>query len=337
MTSPMDNNNTKHTPTLVISLDFELLWGIFDRPGAGYKEAYFKNTRDTVPRMLALFAKYNVEVTWATVGMLMAENREEWESYLPEHLPTYADPRLSPYEWVKLHGMHPELHFAPELVRDILETPGQELGSHSFSHFYTQEPGQTLEQFRADLQAAQKIANEKFNTQLSSLVFPRNQYSKPYLKICFEEGFRVVRTNPGDWFWKNPELVGLGRRLFRAADTLFPLGKETSYLRSDLETEKGWPLEIPASRLLRPALPQYPFINRLKNRRVHTEMTHAAQNRRVYHLWWHPHNFGNHPHENLKDLEGILQVYKILHEEYGMVSLTMGNLAKEVLAGQVSK
>ena len=61
-------------------------------------------------------------------------------------------------------------------------------------------------------------------------------------------------------------------------------------------------------------------------------MTQAAKAGEIYHLWWHPHNFGWHPKENLKDLEQILQHYQYLHEEYGMQSLTMGELADVVLS-----
>ena len=44
-----------------------------------------------------------------------------------------------------------ELCFAPDLIRRIKETPGQEIGTHTYSHYYCLEPGQGIESFNADL------------------------------------------------------------------------------------------------------------------------------------------------------------------------------------------
>jgi hypothetical protein len=54
--------------TLVISLDFELVWGIFDHITLKDKVTYFDNTLNVIPQMLELFEQNRVEVTWATVG-----------------------------------------------------------------------------------------------------------------------------------------------------------------------------------------------------------------------------------------------------------------------------
>jgi len=49
---------------LVISLDFELHWGVRDRLSAeGPYRANLLGARAAVPRMLALFEKYGVAVT----------------------------------------------------------------------------------------------------------------------------------------------------------------------------------------------------------------------------------------------------------------------------------
>src|SRR5690606_38378915 len=134
----------------------------------------------------------------------------------------------------------------------ILQTPGQELGSHTFSHYYTLAAGQTEQQFRQDLQAAQRIAKEKFGTGLTSLVFPRNQFNRVYLRICREEGFTAVRSNPGDWYWEDTSHDWLVKKFFRTGDTLLPLGKKSSYALSDIKVSEGLPVMLPASRFLRP-------------------------------------------------------------------------------------
>ena len=215
--------------TLTISLDFELLWGIFDKVGTRYRPEYFSNTRKVIPQMLDLFAKHEIHVTWATVGMLFAENEEEWKEYSPSFLPSYREKKYSAYHWAKVNGIRPEVHFAPELIREIIQTPYQELGSHSYAHYYTLMRGQSPEQFREDLRASQRIAEEKFGKRLTSLVFPRNHINELYLGICREEGFEFVRGNPKNWFWQETQHEDQSKKWFRSADCFFPLGSRTSY------------------------------------------------------------------------------------------------------------
>jgi len=52
-------------------------------------------------------------------------------------------------------------------------------------------------------------------------------------------------------------------------------------------------------------------------------MLRAAQTGAVFHLWWHPHNFGVNQKENLKNLEIILQYYEDLRKAHDLQSLTM--------------
>jgi hypothetical protein len=83
-----------------------------------------------------------------------------------------------------------------------------------------------------------------------------------------------------------------------------------------LNVEKGKPLAQKASRLLLPYSANK-FLNDLKLKRIKSEMTSAAKNNEIYHLWWHPHNFGNNPDENLSVLKKILQHYKFCNAKYG--------------------
>jgi hypothetical protein len=57
------------------------------------------------------------------------------------------------------------------------------------------------------------------------------------------------------------------------------------------------------------------------------EMTYAAKNNEIYHLWWHPHNFGVDTSENMKNLTSLLKHYQFLHSKYGFTSLTMQEAA----------
>ena len=45
-------------------------------------------------------------------------------------------------------------HFGRSLLEQIRSYPGQEVGTHTFSHYFCLEPTQDLAVFRADLEAA---------------------------------------------------------------------------------------------------------------------------------------------------------------------------------------
>ena len=59
-------------------------------------------------------------------------------------------------------------------------------------------------------------------------------------------------------------------------------------------------------------------------------MRKAARKETVYHLWWHPHNFGSNQAENLANLEKLLKHFKELNLKYGMASLTMSEISNLV-------
>ena len=64
------------TGKLYISLDFELHWGAAERWDVKEMADYFDNTREGIPKMLALFEVYEIAATWATVGFLFAKNKD---------------------------------------------------------------------------------------------------------------------------------------------------------------------------------------------------------------------------------------------------------------------
>jgi peptidoglycan/xylan/chitin deacetylase (PgdA/CDA1 family) len=340
--------------TFVISLDFELHWGGFEKwplrkEGESYVipqltndylntensayNAYFTNTRRVIPEMLRDFDEAGVHVTWATVGMLFAKDRPTLRANFPLRKPTYAVRELSAYEFIETQGIGNDenddpYHFAPSLVERIIRTAGQELGTHTFAHYYCNEAGQSVDQFHDDLRAAQRAA-QNYGTQLRSLVFPRNQFNDQYLRVCYEEGIRIVRSNPLDWFWKidSTQSESFWKRLNRGMDAYLPVGKKNTYRLDSLPSQPGLPLCLPASRLLRPYRPKEGVLNQMKITRIKEEMTRAAQKGEVYHLWWHPHNFGHYPSESLAALKEILLHFSHCRDKYQMTSLNMGEIA----------
>ncbi|MUP46842.1 polysaccharide deacetylase [Gramella sp. BOM4] len=316
--------------SLVISLDFELLWGVFDKVNWRDRKEYFQNTRKLIPDILQFFENYNIQCTWATVGMLFNKNWEEWNQNIPDNLPGYFNKNLSAYTFGKTIQIKEteNLCFAPELVKRILETGNQELATHTYSHYYCREEGQNVDSFSSDIKTAIKMASN-FGVDLHSLVFPRNQLNPDYLKICSNLGIKNVRSNPETWYWKDTENDSLQQKIFRTGDAYIGK-KDKPYKFSEIDITNQLSVQ-PASRLLRPYSGKT-FLDKLKMKRILDEMTYAARNAKIYHLWWHPHNFGNDPKKNLQDLELILKHFLKCRNKYGFQSLSMKGI-NNILTG----
>ena len=313
--------------TFVISLDFELVWGLFDHIRLEEKVTYFDQTLQVIPQLLSCFEVNKIQVTWATVGMLFNENWDEWMANQPQERPTYDNPNLDAYAYGERYRKSgwDRFFFAPELIKAITQTKGQELATHTYSHYYCMEPGQTVSQFKADLAQAVQLAR-KFGCTMESLVFPRNQYHASYLEACMAHGIQQVRTNPKVWYWDNPK-AGLSSKIARTADAYLPFASK-SYPTTQVKTVGSGVQGQPASRFLRPHHSQNP-LNVIRLQRIIHEMTFAAQKGEIYHLWWHPHNFGTHPQESMAALQSIVAAYKKLADTYGYQSKSMHQLARE--------
>ena len=284
--------------------------------------------RKAIPQMLELFQKHGIHATWATVGFLFADSEAEVSRFFPDQKPTYDHPALSSYRCFGQIGQNEKeapCFYAPSLIRQIAATPNQEIGSHTFSHYYCRETGQTVEQFRADMIAAKDIAVQK-GFDLTSVVLPRNQCEAEYTQVLSELGFSAYRDEENDWIHEKVKLRPL-MRLLRLADVYLPLTGQGGYVP---EMEDGI-VNLIGSRMYKPYFKPLAFLEGLKVHRIKKQMLHAAQKGLTFHLWWHPHNVGVHTDFHMKQLEEIFCYYEELRKEYGMRSLNMGEAAQEVL------
>ena len=303
-----------------ISLDFELFWGVRDHRTIESYGENIRNVHKVVPRLLELFTKYNVHCTWATVGFLFCKDKNELVNYLPAVKPDYKQKEYDPYQYIEQNELESLYHFAPSLIEQIKKTPGQEIGTHTFSHFYTLERNTTVEQFQSDLKSAKKVANEKGIT-INSIIFPRNQYSEDHIKACLAEGIKIYRGNEVSGAYKplSREDENNLRRAVRFGDTYINVtGHHCHPVPS-----RGEIVNIPASRFLRPYSPKFKILDGLKFSRIKSGLKFAAKHGLIYQLWWHPHNFGKYMDENFNFLENVFKVYKQLADEQKIESLNL--------------
>lgn len=322
----------KHCGTMIVSLDFELFWGVQDGMTLDQYKDHVLGGRAAVPKMLELFLRHGIHATWATVGFMFARDDDELKQYFPdaEQLPTYENHALSTYRCVEGKGIAEQeipCFYAPELIRQVADTDGMEIASHTFSHYYCREAGQTVEQFEADLSAAQRIAQAN-GYELRSLVLPRNQCETAYTQCLKKLGFIAYRDEENDWIHEKVKIRPL-LRLLRLADVYLPLTGQGGY---QPEVESGV-VNLTGSRMYKPFFKPLGAMEWLKLRRIKRQMLHAARHGLTFHLWWHPHNVGVRTDFHMAQLEEIFAYYEQLKESYGMRSLNMGEAAQEILKG----
>ena len=312
-----------------ISLDFELYWGMRDVVSVKDYQEHLTGVVKAIPAILELFEQYKIHATWATVGFLHYNNPQQLIENFPTQQPSYDLAELSPYKYVDnlKQELDENLHFSPELIELIQKYSGQEIGTHTFSHYYCLEVGQTEQEFIADLDAAILTAN-KNGIATKSLVFPRNQYNPAYLKAIADLGIACYRGNETNKIYNSQSGSGntASKRLLRLLDSYINISGHNCSSWSELQS--NYPINIPSSRFLRPYSAKLKYLDGLRLNRITSGLQHAAENNLVYHLWWHPHNFGVNLSENLDFLAEILQTYQQLNSQNKMQSLNMGEIAE---------
>ena len=191
---------------LLISADFELAWAWrYTKSSANPLEKALVKARQervNIPVILNLLEKFNIRVTWFTVGHLFLESCFREQKMAHAHLP-----RLNHFEnnfW-KFIGKDWYEHdpctnikddpewYAPDLIKLIQESKVKnEIGCHTFSHIDCRDGICSPDLIRAELRECKKMAN-KWGLNLKSFVHPGHTIGN--LDVLAEEGFTNFRTD----------------------------------------------------------------------------------------------------------------------------------------------
>jgi|JI7StandDraft_1071085.scaffolds.fasta_scaffold26252_2 peptidoglycan/xylan/chitin deacetylase (PgdA/CDA1 family) len=310
--------------SFTISLDLELHWGVCSRLSINQYRKNLDGTRDAIDKMLLLFEKYDIHTTWATVGILFCQDIVELRQISSSLKPVFIKTKYSSYEYFNQVGNNETsdpYHYGRSIIDKIRKTNYQEIASHTFSHLFFLEEGITHYDIRQDLELAIEIA-KKENIYLESIVFPRNQYDSSALDVVRNVGFNNYRgVTPGFLYQsRSREKEKILIKALRLLDAYINIsGFNTVVSKFD----SNGLVNIPASRFLRPYSTRLRWLDSIRLNRICDGMSKAAMTNRIYHLWWHPHNFGKNTNENIDFLEKILQHFALLNLEYGMQSKSM--------------
>ena len=185
-------------------MDLEFFWG--RDSGYAYSDSdrrKYALVHEVVKGTAALFEKYDICATWATVGIAAADSLEELELFSPVERVSEGYPYANNYrryneiwesgkygDWLQLGG----------LMHLLKHTKGQEIGSHTFAHIFCNEQGVSVSSIMEDIHASKRIFKEKFGIDVRSLVFPYNQIPKlEFLDLDID----FIRTDNPSSIYKN--------------------------------------------------------------------------------------------------------------------------------------
>jgi peptidoglycan/xylan/chitin deacetylase (PgdA/CDA1 family) len=321
----MNSKNSTHG-IFAISLDCELYWGMRDHVAINQYTANLESVENVVESLLQLFKTYEIHATWAPVGFLFFPDLETLKQNLPDTKPHYQNTMLDPYMYIENNSIE-AYHFIPNIIKKIASVEHQEIGTHTFSHFYCLEDGQNIHQFEADIEAAASITKKELGKDIKSIIFPRNQWNETYLPVLTQYNILSFRGTEKHWIYNASDEAGnnLAKRALRLLDAYINITGYHTYALNSVDTTQ--PYNLPASRFLRPVSSSRSFFEPLRLNRVLDAMTYAAKSNKVYHLWWHPHNFGADMNANIEFLEKILSHFSQLQKTYRMQSLNMQEIA----------
>lgn len=310
----------------------EMNWGVHDVLSLEKYKGNLLGSRIAIPRMLQLFNDYEIHATWAIVGMLYCKNKKELLQRLDNLDLPYEQEEFSPKHILSYVGEEESVdpyHYASSLIEIIKVAPNQEIATHTFSHYYCLESGQSIKNFEKDLENVAELQEG-----VTSLVFPRNQTNEEYLKVCKMYGISAYRGNEDSWIYRPyTSKTNLPiKRAMRLLDAYIMVTGHHTYSINSIKATSV--LNIKSSRFLRPYNKKLRVLEGLRLERIKKGLTEAAREDKVFHLWWHPHNFGVNIEENLRFLEKILKHVEILRDKYSFESLNMKEVADKFLAEQ---
>ncbi len=292
------------TGTFILSLDTEIAWGTGSLNLLRYADC-FNQYPSILRRLIDLLDQYTIPTTWAIVGQLILKPDDKRSMIM-------ASPGLDMVKW--FHAP-----YVVEWIRAAKTT--HEIGTHTFSHIYTDDPMTTQAVWEYELQQVAKLYRQLKLPVARSIVYPRNQIK--YLDTLTKYGIIAYRGIEGNRPRERRGLVHLIDRSLALTPPTYNLA--TCKVSNKL-------VNLPASQFLLAydgIRSRIPTASRVRQARLGMEQ--AARKNELYHLWFHPFNLGTSP-RMFDALEQILKIASIMREQGKLDILTMEQTANKVLA-----
>ena len=305
------------SPSVVISVDAELVWGFHDHEEIPRDRA--ASARESWLEALEMFDDHGVPATWAVVGHLFLEACGGDHESHPAGEGWFArDPggRAGPDSgW-----------FGRDLIDAVVESDADhEVGCHTFSHVEFGDADTTPEIAEAELRRCVEVAGD-YGLELESFVFPRNRVG--HRDLLAEYGFSCYRgVAPERWYDDTP-----APKAGKLAT--YALGATGPPVVTPRVDEYGL-VDVPASMYLFgfegaardavSAVAADPVV-----RQVELGLQRLGDREEgVLHLWFHPNNLTT-PRDRDR-LREVLRRVADYRDDHGVAVETMGGVADRTL------
>jgi hypothetical protein len=254
---------------IVISIDFELDWGYsIDKEPLETSEVL-----EGLNKLINLFEKHQVKTTWAIVGKLFENGKDNSK-------------RQS--NWI---------------LKNLIDNKLVEIGSHTYSHIFCEEV--PIDVFEKDLTIMNGIYDSN-KIRFKSIIFPRNQFNDDNIKELKNNNYTHFRSVLDKWYLKTDKFsneITIKRYLIRFFE-LIPLKRDV------LINNFGGLISVSDSRFLRFFTTNIfgKIITPIYLRILKFEMKKSIKRGGLYHIWFHPHNIIKKPN-GFKQLDMFLTYY----------------------------
>ena len=308
-----------------LSIDYEFAWGYADSFLSIADKKRIRQEVKIVERLIALFEKYNIPVTWAVVGHLLEQDCG-WKDGVPHpeySRPVYKDEKK---DWFAQHPPRGELQdilwFDSKKIIDKIRNSSvlHEIGSHSYAHIIYGDKDIDHGNVIVDIENARRI-HEKNNLPFDSFIFPRNK--EGFYHELKSAGIKYFRGTTKRWFHSLPrtlERVGHLLDYFLFYNSVVVPSQHESGL-----------INIPDSLLLlgrngiRRIIPPT-----CMKQKIFKGVQKANEEKKIFHLWFHPSNFSYDTDTQFEILEITLRRVVALREKGDIDVLTMNSIGVKV-------
>lgn len=245
---------------LIISADLEMSWAWrYTKTGADYIKKGI-NERDNIKPLLDTFEKYNIPITWATVGHLLLKKCSKGEHDWMARIPHFNDHwRFTKGDWFD-HDPYSNYKQSPawyggDLIEQIVKQKTKhEIGCHTFSHIDMSYKNCPLKVAQDEIKACIEVG-KRLGLKQESFVFPGGMYGN--YEVLKNNDFKIYRKKIPDTGLSYP---------FRDE---FGLLVTTTTAMLEYNLKYSWSKEYFVKRLMK-------------------IVTKAVKTGTIAHLWFHP-------------------------------------------------
>jgi hypothetical protein len=259
-----------------ISFDFESIYGVWDAVNDEYFESNVKYCFKNLKKIIHIHEKYDLKLNIAVVGLLFSNNKN-YDKFF------YLNRESKKEKFLLLKNKFSSITSLDSEILKILASKKVQLISHTYFHNYLNNENNN-ELVNKELEMINDLVTEGFLKK--GIVFPKNQASNFAVESFFNQGY-VLRLNFNNPLYSNNYNNFI--RILRYLDSFLPI---TEFLNIFFENERKRKNLIEGGIFFRPIF-RFRILEIIHFKRIILHYYYCYYFKKTFHIWSHPHNFGN--------------------------------------------